>query len=337
MPKNNSTIASISSSVVKIINNSMSKCVVESKQSQNMNFTCNYPPEIMLAFANSPACLLAIKVAADNPDNIAFTDMANMNCNKCYASGNTQDMKLTINAECKVINEVVNDIHDTINNSLKQKASIKNDSLFPMFDNSSTSVRTEVANYLTKNITTENISESISSSSQVQMISATNYSVTNNTQTMVGEVIFKSLMNNAQFNKAITEIVNLADQDVTVENTNPISTGIKMIGDVATKVLEFPSKLLGSLTEFMKPAIVIVILYFLYQSGMIGGKKSEDDEEGDVDVEIGDPEDDEVDIAIPGSSNLNKKKISRKDKERIREYKNKYKDFLPSNSRLDSV
>jgi hypothetical protein len=273
-----STVKSVSKAVSNIISKSLSKCMIQSEQSQNMNFSCSYSAKELLEFENSPSCLLALKISGEHPGNPQYMDVADSTCNKCYYKNNSQDMKLTVDAKCDISASVTDEIHDSIRNDLKQKVDIKEDSLGGIFgDNNTTANKTIAETVLIKNITTETISEAITEASQLQVLTASDSVAIGNSQKMVGDVIFSAMMKNEKFNKAIAEVVNIADQSVKMDTTNPFSTLVKTAGDVASKLIAMPAQLLGAAGDFLKIAFVFVFVYLLYTNGIISGTPPEED------------------------------------------------------------
>jgi hypothetical protein len=267
-----SNLHSVSTAVSNIISKSISKCMIQSKQSQNMNFTCDYSAKELLDLRNSPACLLALKISGDNPDDTDFKSMANATCDKCYYANNSQDMQLTVDAKCDITAAVTDEIHDSIRNDLKQKVDIKEDSLGGIFGGGEAGPETKtlVETALIKNITTETISEAITQVSQLQVMTASNSTSIGNSQKMIGSVIFSAMMKNEKFNKAIAEVVNVADQSVKIETTNPFSTLVKTVGGVVNNLLTLP----GQIIKFV---LVIIFVYLLYTNGVIKATPPEED------------------------------------------------------------
>lgn len=336
----NTNLSAVTTSLTNIINNSISKCVIQSKQSQNMNFECTYSKQDQIDFKNSTACLLTMKAYLNDPTNALLKSTSDYNCNPCFVSGNSQQMKMTIKGDCQVENDITNNIHDSIKNDIKQKVENKHDDLLfglgSIFGSSGDKTQTEVINTLTKAITSSSISEALSESSQIQIMTSRDSQTINNSQKMVGDIVFKSLMKNKQINDAVTAVVNLADQTVKNETTNPLSTAVTAVSGVIGKIIDLPKDLLGGLTQLAYPIIAIIALFVIYKVLSLFGGRRNDDNDDNYDNRYNNNKYNQDSIDNNPVINLNKKNKF----ERLKKYIpiRKSQKILPvTNSRLDSV
>jgi len=247
--------------IIESITKNISNCTAQGTQSQSMINDCSHITEkTRLAYATSAACAQA--TATDDLKIVALA------CNGCVMMGNEQAMKATITADCTQINTVVRDIQADLISKMKQKA--EEAKTGGIADDSDTETSTDVENKIRLAFTTENISNSLASLDQVQVMTNTSGVMLGNSQKMVGEVILKSLQENIEVTEAIAAMESATEQYSKKESTGALSAIAKVMGDTISSVVDtlgdaFGDLMGGMVIFYILGVIFVLVVMFLFK------------------------------------------------------------------------
>lgn len=250
--KTSSTV--VNEMIIESITNNISNCTAQGTQSQSMINDCSHITEkTRLAYATSLACAQA--TTTGDPKIVALA------CNGCVMMGNNQVMKATITADCSQVNEVARDIQADLINKMKQKA--EEAKTGGIGDDSETESSVDVENKIKLAFTTNNISNSLASLDQVQVMTNTAGVMLGNSQKMVGEVILKSLQENSEVSEAIAAMESVVEQTTKKESTGTLSAVAKVMGDTISSVVDTIGDTVGDLMGGMVIFYIVGVIFAL--------------------------------------------------------------------------